>query len=262
MNRRPTAVAGAFYPADRDELADLVDRLVAERLPVMERPPKAIVAPHAGYVYSGPVAGHAFAELLPRAGDVRRVVVAGPSHFVSFAGVATSSADAFDTPLGPVPIDEQARWNALTVPGVGINDVAHRDEHSIEVELPFLQRVLGEFEFLPLLTGQRNARSVLQSLLDQLWGGDETVVVVSTDLSHYLDDRAARSVDDATAAAVVEGRDGDLRADHACGMDALAVLVATARQRRLTTSLLDIATSADTVGPPDRVVGYAAFGVA
>jgi MEMO1 family protein len=259
MTSRPAAVAGSFYPGDRHELATLVDRLIAERPPTLGRPPTAIVAPHAGYVYAGPVAGHAFAELRPLAGVVRRVVVAGPSHFVRFAGVATTGHDTFDTPLGSVPIDEEARRSALTVAGVGIDDVAHRDEHSIEVQLPFLQRVLGEFRLLPLLTGD-DARTALALVLDRVWGGGhDSVLVVSTDLSHYFADDTARAIDRATADVVVEGRHGDLAWDHACGVDALAVVVAVAQQRRLTTTLLDLATSADTIGRPDRVVGYGAF---
>jgi AmmeMemoRadiSam system protein B len=250
VSERAPAVAGFFYPVDPQRLTSRVDRLLAGCAPTLGRRPKALIAPHAGYDYSGPVAARVYAELLPFAAEIRRVVVAGPSHFVRFPGVATSSASCFTTPLGAVPVDDEGRCRVVGIAGVGVDDVAHRDEHSIEVQLPFLQRVLGDFELMPLLTGE-GSRTALAGALDELWGGSETVIVVSTDLSHYLPDNAARTLDAETARAVVEGRDVDLGWDHACGVDALAVIVATARGRRMTTTLLDLATSADTIGPPD-----------
>jgi MEMO1 family protein len=251
-------VAGRFYPHDRTELAALVRRFVDRPPTEAAAPPKAIVVPHAGYVFSGQVAGRAYAELRPLAGVVERVILAGPSHFVPFTGVATSGADAFATPLGPVPIDADARDVALAVTGVIVDDEAHRDEHSLEVQLPFLQVILGTFRLLPVLTGSA-APPVLTRLLDELWGGRETVIVISTDLSHYHDDVTARRLDKTTARAVVEGRDGDLRDADACGANGLRGLVVAARAHGLRTTLLDLATSADTIGRPDRVVGYGAF---
>jgi MEMO1 family protein len=261
---RPAAVAGSFYPSDPAVLRAMVAaQLDAARPPGGgdgAGPPKALIAPHAGYRYSGPVAATAYRSLAPARGTVARVLLAGPSHFVPLDGVAVSSADAFATPLGPVSVDEAARDRATAVPGVVVDDTAHADEHSLEVHLPFLAAVVGDVPVLPLLVG-RGGPEVLAEVLDALWGGDETRIVVSTDLSHYHDDVTAKAIDRETAALIVD-RCVRLDPERACGAGAVTGLLEAARRHDLTVLLLDLRTSADTAGDSSRVVGYGAFALA
>ncbi len=258
--RRP-AVAGQFYPADPVALRRAVDSLLdgagAARQPAASAP-KAIIAPHAGYVYSGPVAARAYRALAGRRDRVRRVLLAGPAHRVALAGVGVPSAAAFATPLGSVPVDAEGREIALGIAGVAIDDAAHAEEHSLEVHLPFLQLVLSDFTVLPLVVG-RGGAPVLTAVFDALWDGDETIIVVSTDLSHYHDDVTAKTLDRRTAEAIVDGRAGDIGPYDACGAGPVQGLLAAAGDHGLTTTLLDLRTSGDTAGSRDRVVGYGAF---
>ena len=261
---RSPVVAGAFYPADPAELAGVVDTLVArgrdllareDRLPA--RPPKALVVPHAGYPYSGPTAGVGYATLLPGRGAIRRVVLLGPSHQVPVDGLAVPSVDAFETPLGRAPIDADARARALAVPGVRVDDVAHAPEHSLEVHLPFLERILGDVGVLPLVVG-RVGSSRVADVLDALWDGPETLIVVSSDLSHYEDITSARVHDARTVRAIVEGEPDLIGPHDACGAYPVRGLLEAVRRHGLVARALDTRTSGDTAGPPDRVVGYAA----
>jgi hypothetical protein len=255
---RRAAVAGYFYPADGEVLRRAVAAYIGGA-PAADRdalPPKAIIAPHAGYRYSGPIAGRAYAALAPARGTVRRVLVAGPSHRVRVGGVALSGAVAFASPLGPVEVDAEAREQALAVDGVVVHDHAHAGEHSVEVQLPFVVESLGAVRVLPLLVGTDRA-DVLAAVLDALWGDDETRIVISTDLSHYLDASTAAVLDRQTAATIVAG--GDIGPEQACGATAVGGMLTIARQRGLQAQLLDLRTSADTTGDPDRVVGYGAF---
>jgi AmmeMemoRadiSam system protein B len=255
---RPAAVAGRFYPDDPAVLAWTVDDAL-DRAPAWAGPtPKALVAPHAGYPFSGPIAATAFRTLAGARGTVRRVVLVGPAHYVAVAGMATSSADAFLTPLGPVPVDVELRARVCALPGVVVDNRAHAPEHSLEVHLPFLQRVLGDFTVLPLVVGLVDARTVAD-VLDAVWGGPETLLVVSSDLSHYLDHDRAEARDRATADAIVAGRVDDLASEDACGARAVRGLVVAAARHGLHAELLDLRTSADTAGDPTRVVGYGAF---
>jgi hypothetical protein len=255
---RRAAVAGSFYPSDPQALRRTVAAHLAGAAPDPDGPaPKALIAPHAGYRYSGPIAASAYRTLAGARGTVRRVLLAGPAHFVPVEGVALTSADAFATPLGPVAIDGDARAKALTIPGAGVDDTAHGDEHSLEVHLPFLMEVLGDVPVLPVVVG-RNGPPVLAAVLDALWGGAETSIVVSTDLSHYHDDATARALDQETAAAIV-ARAETIPPDRACGAAAVVGLLAAARRHDLAVRLLDLRTSADTAGDPSRVVGYGAF---
>jgi AmmeMemoRadiSam system protein B len=263
---RPAAVAGLFYPDDPEELRSMVDADLAAGArndrTGNAHPPKAIVAPHAGYVYSGPVAGTAYARLGPRRGTVDRVLLLGPAHRVAVRGIAVPGVDAFAGPLGPTPIDADARQQALTCPGVHVDDVAHADEHSLEVHLPFLQRVLGTdgWRVLPLLVGRASPTEVA-TVLDLLWGGPETLIVVSSDLSHYHRQSVARRLDRRTAEAIVARDVERLDPTDACGAHPLAGLLLAARHHDLDVELLDLRTSADTAGEPSRVVGYGAFAV-
>ena len=250
---RPPAVAGLFYPDRAPDLQAMVDGFLAEA-PRGAGSPKALIAPHAGYVYSGPVAAHAFRRVEP--GRIERVVVIGPSHYVRFAGIAVPSADAFRTPLGDVAVDRGAVDGLAGL--VVASDRAHRQEHSIEVELPFLQRLLGDFRLVPLVVGDAAVADVA-AVLERVWGGEETLIVVSSDLSHYLDHAAARRVDAETAAAIERLDDASLGPARACGWLPVAALLALAQREGLRVERLDLRNSGDTAGPKDSVVGYGAW---
>ena len=257
--RRP-AVAGSFYPADATELRSAIERSFADARPSdADAPvPKALVVPHAGYVYSGPVAATGFARLLAGRMTIRRVVLLGPSHRVPLRGLGLSSADVWATPLGEVAVDHVDDQALLDLPAVVVDDAAHGPEHSLEVQVPFLQSVLDEFRLVPVIVGAAGAEEVA-SLLDLLWGGPETVVVVSTDLSHYHPQHDAVRLDARTAAAVV-ARDGAAIGDRgACGARPLRGLLAAAAAHDLNVQPLDLRTSGDTAGDSSSVVGYGAF---
>lgn len=255
--RRP-AVAGLFYPDDPCELRAAVVAAVGE--PVAGPPPKAVVVPHAGYVYSGPVAGAGYARVAAGRGRIGRVVLLGPAHRVPTT-VAVPGADALATPLGPVTVDDVGRGRLVDAGLVVVDDAVHAQEHSLEVQLPFLQVCLGEVPVLPLAVG-RVAPERVADALEQVWGGEETLVVVSTDLSHYHDHDTAVGLDRRTAAAIVDRRPDRLGPGDACGVVAVQGLLLVAARRGLGVELLDLRTSADTAGDPDRVVGYGAFALA
>ncbi|MEZ5542967.1 MAG: AmmeMemoRadiSam system protein B [Pseudomonadota bacterium] len=255
---RAPAVAGLFYPSSRSELSAQVRALLAA---VPDggalRPPKALIVPHAGYVYSGPVAASAYARLAPLAGRIRRVVLLGPVHRIPVRGLALPAATAFTTPLGEVPLDTAAMAALRKLPAVTVNDAVHAQEHSLEVHLPFLQTVLGDFTLLPLAVGDATQAEVA-AVLDRVWGGAETLVVISSDLSHYLPYRAARRVDEETVQRILELR-ADIDHDEACGATPVNGLLAFAADRGLTAEVLDLRNSGDTAGDHARVVGYCAI---
>jgi AmmeMemoRadiSam system protein B len=254
---RPPAVAGTFYPADERTLrAKVVAYLDAARTNVPA--PKAIIAPHAGYVYSGPVAATAYARLEESRITVNRVILLGPAHFVPFEGLAASSAKAFATPLGTVPVDQHSLETIMHMPWVRVLDEAHAREHSLEVHLPFLQETLNDFSIVPLLVGDSTPREVGE-VLDTLWGGPETVIVISSDLSHYHDYRTARELDRMTAKAIEELRTEDITDRHACGCGPIRGLLTVARRHNLHVKAVDLRNSGDTAGIHDQVVGYGAF---
>jgi AmmeMemoRadiSam system protein B len=245
-----------FYPGDRQQLATEVNNMLAAARPPTLRP-KALIVPHAGYVYSGPIAAHAYALLAPLRDTITRVVLFGPTHRVYVRGIAVPGVDAFDTPLGTIPLDKEAIAAALHLPQVGISDDVHAPEHSLEVQLPFLQSVLGDFRLAPFAVGEVSGAAVAQ-VMDALWGGDETLIVVSSDLSHYHAYAAAQQLDRQTADDVLK-----LRAledfDQACGALPINGLVEAAPRHHLSPHLLDLRNSGDTAGDKSRVVGYAAF---
>jgi AmmeMemoRadiSam system protein B len=256
---RPAAVAGTFYPADPTVLGAEVDRLLAEVPATAEAAPKALIVPHAGYVYSGPIAATGYATVRDSPVPFTRVVLLGPAHRVAVLGLATSSADAWSTPLGEVTIDAEARDAACQLPGVSVDDDAHVGEHSLEVHLPFLQRVLGgEFTLAPFVVG-RAEPEVVAAVLDRLWGGPETLIVVSSDLSHYLDHASATVRDRHTASMIVEERVAALAPDDACGASPVRGLLVAGSRHGVHPCLLDLRNSGDTAGSSDRVVGYGAF---
>ncbi|MGE4220116.1 MAG: AmmeMemoRadiSam system protein B [Alphaproteobacteria bacterium] len=254
---RPPAVAGMFYPSDAVQLSrDLAGYLAKAGEAKADRLPKAIIAPHAGYIYSGPVAATAYAPLRALAGRVARVVLFGPSHRVAFQGIAAPTVDAFRTPLGDIPLDEDAF--AMVADLIQRRDDAHQAEHSLEVHLPFLQSVLGAFKLAPFVAGSVDGAAVA-AVLDRLWGGDETLIVVSTDLSHYHDYDTAQRLDGATAAAIEAMEPSALGREQACGRVPVAGILTAGKRRGMTIERLDLRNSGDTAGSRDRVVGYGAW---
>ncbi|MEX2213459.1 MAG: AmmeMemoRadiSam system protein B [Phycisphaeraceae bacterium] len=261
MHVRPAAVAGRFYPADPKELSFAVWQLIeAARASVHAvEGVKAIIGPHAGYIYSGPVAGSAYAALPSTLkGKIARVVLIGPSHFVNFTGIATTSDDAFITPLGEVMIDREALDAASSLSFVQTFDEAHEKEHGLEVHLPFLQVALGSFKLAPFVFSDSSAAECGE-LLEKLWGGPETLIVISSDLSHYHDYATARQIDMSTCAAIEAQRPDQIGENQACGRLAVQGLLLAANERKLKTRTLDLRNSGDTAGPRSRVVGYGAW---
>jgi MEMO1 family protein len=255
---RPAAVAGRFYPADPVELRKLITDLLAKVPPAIGPAPKALIAPHAGYLYSGPIAASAYAQLIPARDQIKRIVLFGPSHYVALKGLATTSAEGFATPLGIVPVDVEAVREARLLPQVRELDKAHACEHSLEVQLPFLQCVLGDFTLVPLAVGDATPKEISQ-VLDALWDSPETRFVISSDLSHYHDFQTAQRLDRATAKAIEALKPGRIGEEGACGRMPIRGLLQSARRHGLRARTVDLRNSGDTAGPHDRVVGYGAF---
>jgi len=254
---RKAAVSGHFYPSAAVELDSMVQRMLDE-VPVRPGPaPKALIVPHAGYVYSGAVAARAYASLLSHRDQYRRVVLLGPCHRVAVRGLALSSADAFRTPLGDIPLD-RAEMLELNQPEVTVFDDSHRLEHSLEVQLPFLQNVLDSFLLLPLAVGEAAPETVAQ-VIDTLWGGPETLFVISSDLSHYLAYDKARERDRETCSAIEQMDAQRINPADACGAIPVAGLLIAARRRGLQVITLDLRNSGDTVGGGGQVVGYGSW---
>jgi AmmeMemoRadiSam system protein B/AmmeMemoRadiSam system protein A len=260
LDIRPPAVAGAFYADSREQLARDVQELLGGAQPTAaDAPlPKALIAPHAGYIYSGPIAANAYARFASARGRIKRVVLLGPGHRVAFDGLALPGAKGLQTPLGIVPVDEAAVQTIADLPHVAVNREAHAREHSLEVHLPFLQMVLGDFSVVPLVVGRASAQQVAQ-VLDRLWGGDETLIVVSSDLSHYLGYGQAQSTDRETTRSILS-RQAQLNHHQACGATPVNGLLTVAQQRGLKPELFDLRNSGDTAGDRSRVVGYASVG--
>jgi MEMO1 family protein len=256
---RPAAVAGMFYPGEARALAAEVDDLLGgvEQIAPRLGYPKALVVPHAGYIYSGGVAARAYDELAAARGSVRRVVLLGPTHRVAVRGLAVPSAQAFATPLGQVRIDRDAIASVRDLPQVVVSDAAHALEHSLEVQLPFLQKMLGDFALAPFAVGTAGVPEVAQ-VLERLWGGAETLIVISTDLSHYHAYEQARAIDRATIERIA-GFATDIDHEEACGATPLNGLLLFSKQKNLVLKLLSACNSGDTAGGKDRVVGYSSF---
>ena len=256
---RPSAVAGAFYPADAERLSTDVDRLLAQVAPQSATEvPKALIVPHAGYVYSGIVAAHAYAQLRRQRETPRRIVLFGPAHFVPLRSLALPKAVAFQTPLGTVQVESEMAADLEAVPGVTRHSAAHAREHSLEVQLPFLQRTLEDFRIVPLVVGDATPNEVA-SVMDAAWGDASTVIVVSSDLSHYLTYQDAVEVDRRTADQILALGPAPLSPEQACGSNAINGLLITASRHHLRPKLLDLRNSGDTAGARDEVVGYGAF---
>ena len=260
---RPPAVAGMFYPGDPAGLRD-------ELLTCLAVPPaptfpdagllKSLIVPHAGYFYSGGTAGHAYARLAPLAGRIRRVVLLGPCHRISVRGLAAPTAKAFTTPLGSIPLDRAALDALADLPQVVASDTAHAQEHSLEVQLPFLQGVLDDFTLAPFVVGDASAQEVAE-VIELLWGGPETLIVISSDLSHYLPYAEAQHQDRATVDRILRLAPLD-EFEQACGALPINGMIEVARRRGMRPSLLDLRNSGDTTSDRSRVVGYAALAFA
>jgi len=259
---RLPAVAGTFYPDDPARLRLAVERFLAAA-DTVDGPagPKAVIVPHAGYVYSGPVAAQAYARLSRLKERVHRVVLVGPAHYVRVRGIAAPRSQVFETPLGPVSVDQAGLDAVIDLPWVAVDEEAHRREHSLEVQLPFLQTVLGAFTLVPLVVGDATPAQVA-AVLERLWGGAETLIVISSDLSHYHDDATARAMDAATAAAIEGGDSARLDGAHACGYLGIAGLVQACARHGLAIERLDLRNSGDTAGSGREVVGYGAWATA
>ena len=255
---RTPAVAGQFYPADPAQLHAQVQQFLSQVEPPVESPPKAIIVPHAGYIYSGPVAASAYARLKAARDSIRRVVLLGPSHRVGFRGIAASAMRAFATPLGQLSVDQAAVEQIQSLPEVGILEQAHAQEHSLEVHLPFLQEVLGDFSLVPLVVGDASPAEV-GAVLEALWGGPETLIVISSDLSHYHDYQTARQMDNATSQAIEALRFEAIGYEQACGRNPVNGLLWVARRKNLHSETIDLRNSGDTAGPRHQVVGYGAY---
>jgi AmmeMemoRadiSam system protein B/AmmeMemoRadiSam system protein A len=258
---RPPAVAGTFYPADPRVLTSEIDELLGdvEQLAPRLGFPKALIVPHAGYIYSGPVAARAYDDIAPARGIVKRVVLLGPVHRVAVRGLALPAADFFDTPLGRIPVDREAIVQLASLPQVVASAPAHAMEHSLEVQLPFLQKALGEFTLVPLAVGMASVEEVA-AVLERLWGGPETLIVISTDLSHYHAYQDARKIDSGTIARIA-ARAIDINHDEACGATPLNGLLFLSRKKNLSVNLLAACNSGDTAGGKGQVVGYSSFAV-
>lgn len=257
MSTRPAAVAGYFYEADTARLRQQVDRLLDAEAAPENGMPRALIVPHAGYIYSGSTAAHAYRRLLADPERIKRVLLIGPAHRVYIKGMAIPSVDRFSTPLGEIPLDLDALDQLSRLPAVQVSDEAHREEHSLEVQLPFLQSVLNEFTLVPVVVGGVAATQVA-AVIDALAGDPHTLVVISSDLSHFLSYRDARRIDAATCEHILD-KSTNLQGEEACGARAINGLMASDKAISLEVSLLHACNSGDTAGSPNRVVGYAAF---
>tara|TARA_R110001592_G_scaffold282102_2_gene549759 strand:+ start:6127 stop:6945 length:819 start_codon:yes stop_codon:yes gene_type:complete len=267
LSIRKAAVAGQFYPGDPLQLQEMISALLSEAdmsdhnsdsSEHKSVQPKAIIVPHAGYIYSGLVAASAFVSLLPFRKKITRIVLLGPSHRVGFSGLAVSSADSFQTPLGDIPVDKESVAQILSLPQVSSMDEAHQFEHSLEVELPFLQEVLDDFRLIPIVVGDTDAPSVSE-VLELLWGSEETLIVISSDLSHFHDYKTAQQRDEVTCQAIESLSPELINDDDACGRNPIKGMLVSAQKHHLRVTTLALCNSGDTAGDKARVVGYGAW---
>ncbi|MCL5261098.1 MAG: AmmeMemoRadiSam system protein B [Gammaproteobacteria bacterium] len=252
-------VAGTFYPAKVETLRETVFAMLEDAAPHKELPiPKALIAPHAGYIYSGPIAASAFACLTRAKNTLKNVVVLAPAHLSYVSGIAMTKAEYYETPLGRIPINHDLLKKVSALPQLIHNEKAFMGEHAIEVELPFLQLTLENFSLVPLLVGNITPKLVAE-VIEKLWGDEETLIVISSDLSHYQAYNVAKALDKQTAAAILALDFAAVMPDSACGSIPICGLLEVAKQKHLTASLIDLRNSGDTAGPRDHVVGYGAF---
>lgn len=258
MHIRQPCVAGYFYPSNTEELQGTVSALLQQANDPDPGSPKAIIAPHAGYIYSGPIAATIYKTLIACKHTIKQVVLLGPAHRVGFKGIAVTKATSFATPLGKIPINHAAIEQATKLESVNVYEHAYDGEHSLEVQLPFLQTVLDEFSLVPCVVGDAKPAEVA-TLIEKLWGGKETLIVISSDLSHYYDYQTAQKLDQAATAAIVSLEPQSLHNNQACGRLPVKGLLIAAKNKGLTAKVLDLRNSGDTAGDKNRVVGYGAY---
>jgi MEMO1 family protein len=256
---RYPAVAGQFYPENPETLRQTVTTLLQEANNFANLPtPKAIIAPHAGYIYSGPIAASAYACLKKAQQKISKVVILAPAHRYPVAKLAATNVDVYTTPLGNINVDKNNVKKIMHLPQIDLNEEAFAQEHAIEVQLPFLQIALGNFELTPILVGNANVVDVV-AVLQKVWGGEETLIVISSDLSHYYDYETAKTLDNDAATAIVNLKPSNLKDEQACGYIPIKGLLAAAANYNLQATLVDLRNSGDTAGPKTEVVGYGAF---
>jgi len=255
---RTPAVAGLFYPDEAHELTNMVKQFLTIVEPTTEPVPKAIIAPHAGYIYSGPIAASAYARLAPAREIIKKVILLGPSHRVPIQGIAASRMSAYATPLGNISVDHQALAKIKPLPQITVSDRAHAQEHSLEVHLPFLQVVLADFTLVPLVVGEATPSQVAE-VLALLWGGEDTLLIISSDLSHYYDYETAQKMDYQTSQAIENLHPEAIAHEQACGRHPINGLLDFARSHGLQAKTIDLRNSGDTAGSKDQVVGYGAY---
>lgn len=258
---RQPAVAGLFYPGNARELSNEVTQFLRDARREEHPPqlhPKALIVPHAGYTYSGSIAAKAYITLDGIADHIERVILIGPAHRVRLRGLAISDVQYFRTPLGDIPIDRSATRQLLTLPQVQVMDAAHWQEHSLEVQLPFLQVMLGEFSVVPIVIGEASPSEVDQ-VLEMLWGGPETLVIISSDLSHFLDYESAQYIDRSTCDAVEHFQFEHIDFNQACGCIGMKALLRVAKRKGMQVHTLGVCNSGDTGGDQQRVVGYGSW---
>ncbi len=257
MSIRQAAVAGQFYPADKIQLQTQIDQLMATGKVQSGARPEALIVPHAGYVFSGRTAAQAYQSLISRRHEIKRVILFGPAHRVYLAGMALPSVDSFRTPLGDIPLDRENIARVATLPGVIESDEVHRLEHSLEVQLPFLQSILDDFLLIPVAVGDCDADTVA-SLLDSLWGGNDSLTIISTDLSHFHPYDVAEKIDASTCQKILD-KSSNLTGKEACGARVLNGLMRSKHAQALDIELLACCNSGNTAGDKNRVVGYGSF---
>lgn len=258
---RPPAVAGMFYPSDETTLKNDIHIYLQQAhniSPHSTVTPKAIVVPHAGYIFSGPIAASAYQHLIPLKHQIKRVVLLGPCHRVAFKGLALPESDTFNTPLGNIEIDQKGIQQLASLSQIITSEQAHRDEHSLEVQLPFLQAILDDFTLIPLVVGNATAEDVAE-VINLLWGDEHTLIVISTDLSHYHNYNHAKQLDRSTSDAIANLKPELIEYEDACGRNGLKGMLKVATEKHLSVDILDLRNSGDTAGDKERVVGYGAY---
>ncbi len=254
---RTPAVAGIFYPDNTHELSTMIDQFLQAAKntgPV----PKAIIVPHAGYIYSGPIAASAYTLIKPACNRIKRVVLLGPSHKVPLLGLAATKMQEFSTPFGEIPIDRKAIESILKFPQVSLMEQAHANEHSLEVQLPFLQKILNQFSIVPLVVGKATSEQVGE-ILEALWGNAETLIVISSDLSHYYNYKSSKKLDELTTQAIETLSPEKIDYEQACGRIPINGLLHVAKIRKMHVETVDLRNSGDTAGSKNQVVGYGAY---
>jgi AmmeMemoRadiSam system protein B len=256
---RSAAVSGLFYPDEPQILRDTIDTLLSQSaIKEQSTQVKAIIAPHAGYQYSGLTAARVYKQLQTLRDRIQRVVLLGPSHRVAFEGMALTEADFFETPLGQIKVNKDDYPQLLAMENMFVFEQAHVAEHCIEVQLPFLQRILNNFTIIPIVVGIADPHSV-SNIIESLWGGDETLFVISSDLSHYQSYESAQQTDNETSRAILDLDFNAIQPNNACGCMAVNGLLNFAHRHPLTVKLIDQCNSGDTAGDKDKVVGYGSY---